>query len=100
MTALARANSNCKPQTRPLVREGAPHQNTGNCLTVTRICSWAPDGCLIPRQTGRLTVGGNINLTLTLTLKVDSWGNEIIVRLLQAGKNLSTEAEDIVWIRH
>jgi hypothetical protein len=28
--------------------------------------SWVPDGCLTPRQTGRLTVGRNITLTLTL----------------------------------
>jgi hypothetical protein len=27
--------------------------------------SRAPDGCLTPRQTGRLTVGHNITLTLT-----------------------------------
>jgi hypothetical protein len=26
MAALSRASSNCKRQTRPLVREGAPHQ--------------------------------------------------------------------------
>jgi hypothetical protein len=26
-----------------------------------------PDGCLIPRRTGRLTVGRNITLTSTLT---------------------------------
>jgi hypothetical protein len=36
MTALARASSNCKQQTHPLVREGAPHQQTHNCLTVTK----------------------------------------------------------------
>jgi hypothetical protein len=29
--------------------------------------SWAPDGCLTSRQTGWLTVGRNITLTLTLT---------------------------------
>jgi hypothetical protein len=33
MTALARANSNCKRQTCPLVRENVPHQQTRNCLT-------------------------------------------------------------------
>jgi hypothetical protein len=32
-------------QTRPLVREGVPHQQTRNCLTVIKIWYWAPDGC-------------------------------------------------------
>jgi hypothetical protein len=64
MTALARASSNCKRQTRPLVRESVPHQQTNNCLTVIKIWSEAPDGCFIPRQTGRLTVGRNIRLRL------------------------------------
>jgi hypothetical protein len=41
--ALARASRNCKWQTRPLVGEGAPHEHTRNCLTVTKIWSWAPD---------------------------------------------------------
>jgi hypothetical protein len=54
--------SNCKRQNRPLVREGAPPQQTRNCLTVTKIWSWAPYGCLTPRQTGRLTVGRNMTL--------------------------------------
>jgi hypothetical protein len=36
MTALARASSNCKQQTRPLVREDAPYEQTRNCLTVTK----------------------------------------------------------------
>jgi hypothetical protein len=56
MTALSRPSSNCKRKTRPLVRESAPHQRT---LTVIKIWSYAPDGCFIPRQTGRLTVGRN-----------------------------------------
>jgi hypothetical protein len=36
MTALARARSNCKRQTRPLVREGAPYQQTRNCPTAEK----------------------------------------------------------------
>jgi hypothetical protein len=60
MTALARTSSNFKRQTRPLVREGVPHQHTRNCLTVIKIWLQAPDGCFIPRQTGRLTIGRNI----------------------------------------
>jgi hypothetical protein len=39
MTALARASSNCKRQTRPLIRESAPHQQTRNCPTVIKIWS-------------------------------------------------------------
>jgi hypothetical protein len=62
MTALARPNSNCKKHTRPLVREGAPHQQIRNYLTVIKIWAWAPGGCLTPRQTDRLTVGRNITL--------------------------------------
>jgi hypothetical protein len=33
MTALARSSSNCKGQTRPLVRKGAKNQQTRNCHT-------------------------------------------------------------------
>jgi hypothetical protein len=32
-------------------------------------------------------------------LRVDSWSNELVVRQSPAGKNVSTEAEDIVGIR-
>jgi hypothetical protein len=61
---LARASSNCKQQTCTLAREGAPHQQTHNHLTVMKIWSKVPDGCFIPRQTGRLIVGRNMTLTL------------------------------------
>jgi hypothetical protein len=39
-----------------LVRKGAPHHETCNCLRVIKIWSWAPGGCLTRRQTGQLTV--------------------------------------------
>jgi hypothetical protein len=39
MTALARATSNFKRHTRPLVRESAPQKQTRNCLTVIIIWS-------------------------------------------------------------
>jgi hypothetical protein len=39
LTALAKAYNNCKRQTRPLVRESAPHQQTRNCPTVIKIWS-------------------------------------------------------------
>jgi hypothetical protein len=62
MTALAKASRNCKRQTRPLVRDGNQDQQTRNCQTIIKIWSWAPEGCFIPRQTGRLTVGRKIRL--------------------------------------
>jgi hypothetical protein len=37
LTALARASSNCKRQTRPLVRNGAQYQQIRNYLRVTKI---------------------------------------------------------------
>jgi hypothetical protein len=39
MTVLARTSSSFKRHTRPLVRDSAPHQQTRNCLTVTKIWS-------------------------------------------------------------
>jgi hypothetical protein len=63
--ALARANSNCKQQTRLFIREGALHEQTRNYLAVIKIWSLAPDVCLTPRQTSRLTVSRNLTLTLT-----------------------------------
>jgi hypothetical protein len=42
MTALARPSSNCKLHNLLLVREGAPHQQTDNYLTVIQIWSRAP----------------------------------------------------------
>jgi hypothetical protein len=39
-------------------------QQNRNRLTVIKIWSKAPDGCFIPRQTGRLIVGRNMILTL------------------------------------
>jgi hypothetical protein len=50
MTALVWASSSCKRHTRPLVRDGAPHQQTRNSLTMIKTQSWALDGCLTPRQ--------------------------------------------------
>jgi hypothetical protein len=59
---------NCKRQTRPLVREGAPTQNTRNCQTINKYLDVTQIGCLIPSQTGWLTVGRNIRLRLTCGL--------------------------------
>jgi hypothetical protein len=66
MTALVRTGRNFKRQTRSLVGESAPRQQTRNYLTVIKIWSQAPDGCLTPRQTGRLTIGRDITWTFTL----------------------------------
>jgi hypothetical protein len=71
--ALAMPGKNWKLQNRLLVREGAPHQQTSNCLKMIkerREKNWSrvPDGCLTPGGTGRLTAGRNITLTLILTL--------------------------------
>jgi hypothetical protein len=71
MTALVRPSSKRKLQTHP-VREGAPHQETSNSLTVIKIWSWATDGCQTPRQTGRLSIG--FNITLTWILLSPAWG--------------------------
>jgi hypothetical protein len=78
MNALASASSNCERQTRPLVREGAAHQQTRKCLTVTKIWSWALGEDLTPRQTGRLTVGRNITLTSTL-LQLENCCGSVVV---------------------
>jgi hypothetical protein len=43
MTARARTSSNCKRQIHRLVREGAPRQQTRNCVAVTKVWSWAPN---------------------------------------------------------
>jgi hypothetical protein len=58
--ALTMPSSNCKLQTRPLVRDCDPHHETCYSLTVIKIWSWAPDGYLTPSDTGRLIVGRKI----------------------------------------
>jgi hypothetical protein len=42
MTVLTKTGINCKLQSCPLVREGAPHQQTCNCLTIIQIWLWLP----------------------------------------------------------
>jgi hypothetical protein len=44
-------------------RYRATYRQNRNCLTVTKIWSWAPDGGLTPGLTGRLTVGRTVTLT-------------------------------------
>jgi hypothetical protein len=62
--------------TDPTSRQRGPHQQTRNCLKNNqrengKNWSRVPDGCLTPRRTGRLTVGHNITLALTLTWSVE-----------------------------
>jgi hypothetical protein len=40
--AVVRPSSNCEPQTRPFVREGATHQQTRNYEKITKTWSWVP----------------------------------------------------------
>jgi hypothetical protein len=64
-TALARASSIHKRQTRPLVREGAPQKQDRKCQTIKNIWSWAPNGGSTPKLTDWLIVSRNVTLTLT-----------------------------------
>jgi hypothetical protein len=54
------------------------------------------------KQQGRNNVfyAGRPEMLFAGQLRVDSWHNELVVRQLTAGKNLSTESETIVGIRH
>jgi hypothetical protein len=68
-------DKNWKVQTRLLVKKSAPHQQTRNSLKNNqrgngKNWSRAPDRCLTPWRTGRLTVGRNRTLTLTLCVCV------------------------------
>jgi hypothetical protein len=90
MTVLARSSGKSKLQN-TLIGEGAPHKQTFKCLTVIIIIwSWAPDG----------GAGHQDRHNFDFDLRVDSWSNVLVVRQLTAGKNVSTEAENIVEIRH
>jgi hypothetical protein len=53
--------------------------------------SRVPDGCLTKRQTGRLTVGGNITLTLILT------GPQIRKAKRTAGTQRLTQCPEYNW---
>jgi hypothetical protein len=88
-TAPVRTSSNCKRQTRPPVRKGVPHQQTRNCLTLMKMWFGAQDGGLTPRQTGRLTVGCNISLTLTL---ISSQSSRVRVES-QSRENLQADTQ-------
>jgi hypothetical protein len=61
---------------RPHVREGAPHQETRNCLTLIHTIIWSlgPDGVY---NQDRLTAGRNIILTMTILYGVNPFENYI-----------------------
>jgi hypothetical protein len=60
-----------------------------SCLIVIKIWSWAPDGCLTQRQTGRLTVDCNVTSTLT-----SFWIPKKLV-LSEVGVRSSPACEDV-----
>jgi hypothetical protein len=97
MTALARTSSNCKRQIRFLVRQGAPNQQTRNCQTIIKIWSYAPEGCFIPRQTGRLTVGPNITLTFQTHVEAGSNTSTVILQVVGGYENGSLESETVKY---
>jgi hypothetical protein len=71
-----------KGQTRPLVRESAPHQQACNCLRVIKSGRRPQMGTLFQDRLADWTVGRNITLTLGLTfLKFTG---------VEAGSNTST----------
>jgi hypothetical protein len=73
-TALAKASSIYKRQTRPLLREGAPQNQVCTCQTVITVWSWAPDGA---RHQDWLTVSRNVTTTFfcwaSIEYSVLSW---------------------------
>jgi hypothetical protein len=80
-TGLVRPSSNCKLQTWPLVREGTPHQQSRSYLKIIKKKkkNWlrVTDGFLTPRQTGCLTIGHNMTLTLTWPFLGLEWDRRI-----------------------
>jgi hypothetical protein len=81
-TALARANSIYKRQTRLLVREGAPQKQDRNCQIViyTYIWSWGPDGA---RHQDLLTYWPSVSqwsIVSWLVSELDNRWNSVVVR--------------------
>jgi hypothetical protein len=57
---------NCELHIRLLVRECVPYQQSRTFLVVIKMCSMSPDGCLRPRETGRLTISFIKTMILSL----------------------------------
>jgi hypothetical protein len=68
----------------------APHRQDRNCRTVTEISSWAPEGALAPRLTGRLTVDSNV----ILTSEPASGRHELVTSQPPSSKGVSMQAEE------
>jgi hypothetical protein len=68
-TALAKASSICKTQTRPLVRESVPQKQERNSQTIINTWSWAPDGT---RHEDLLTDSPSVPMWLWLELILSS----------------------------
>jgi hypothetical protein len=91
-----------------LSSERAPH-GIKNCHTYSvfraeiKIWSQAPDGCFIPRQTGRLTVGRNIKLRLRLweVTRVEAGSNTstVTLRVVGGDKKGSIKSETVKYGR-
>jgi hypothetical protein len=79
-----------KWQARPVVTEGAPHRQNHNCRTVTEISSWALQGAVAPRLTGRLTVDSNV----ILTSEPVSDRHELVTSQSPSSKDVGMEAEE------
>jgi hypothetical protein len=62
------ANSDTSSRQRGRPTSTNPHLSKNNQREKGRNWWRVPDGCLTPRRTGRLTVGRNITLTLTLRI--------------------------------
>jgi hypothetical protein len=84
MTALARASRNCKRQTHPLVRVDVPHQQTRNCLRLTKIWPWYADGRLTARQIGHAKLLFKVRVLIISVLPF---------RLLSVSRPESTETQ-------
>jgi hypothetical protein len=99
-----KTSSNCKGQTRPLVKESAPHKQTRNCVRVIKVWLLASDGCFIPRQTSRLTVGPNVRLWVTSStpmvpnMATCGASSEVMLRRNDFGNILTSES--IILLYH
>jgi hypothetical protein len=81
-----RSEKSCAGDARQKLKTTDPTSRQRGCPTSTNLQlsktnqrekgkNWplVPDGCLTPGQTGRLTVGHNITLTLTLDHVSEDW---------------------------
>jgi hypothetical protein len=73
ITVLAGTSSSCKLQTRPVVRDGTPHQQICNCPTVIKFGRRTQMGAR-HQETSQLTLNHNFDLGyLSQSLWLDAW---------------------------